>query len=280
MRNHVDHLAHNLLELPDPARGGEAGAGRRSLPFCHQGVKLRLSTSCVSRGLHELRVDAFGCSQIVSSVARFAVAYCPKCKRRHRVLPCDVLPRKQYALPVIEKLTAVYTTGERNLREVAVGIHGDRMLAHSTLHAWTEGMGAFALGRAGGGLQGADPISRLLSETQSRRPELECRIDSTLPVDPRRFKSPGRRERLSAVSSLLAVSNRVTETAAPASLTEWRRRMLTWTGQESLQFPTGILCTRIEQVPPSTGASLDATPAFGVAPRCPPLARSPPGASS
>lgn len=279
MRNHVDHLAHSVLEIPDLARRGEAGAGRYSLPFCAPSVKLRLSRSRVSRGLHRLSKDAFGVLTLVTDQAQFAIARCPNCARRHRVVPCDVLPGKQYSLPVIESLSAAYATGERSLREVAEGIHGDRILAHSTLHAWTEGMGAFALGRAGGGLPGVDPIGRILSETQTRQPELGCWIDLTLPIDSRRFRSEGRRERLSAVSSLLAVSKRATETVAPGALTEWRRRMLTWTGRDSLQFPSGLLYTPIEHVTSDTGASWEATRDSGVAPRCPPLARSPPGAS-
>jgi hypothetical protein len=141
-------------------------------------------------------------------------------------------------------------------------------------------MGAFALDRPAGRLAGADPVGPILAETAARQPWLDAAIDAARSVDERRFRSDGRRERLSATASLLSLAAKATELATPAALTEWRRRMLVWTGRSSLGFPTGTSCTRIEQAPSQSPASSRSETNSGVATRCPPRNKSPPGVSS
>ena len=81
---------------------------------------------------------------------RWRSASCVRCKRRGTVcfpaISCRTRPTR---LDVIEHLAAEYAQGELSLRQVAWGQLGDRTPAHTTLHGWTEGLGAHALGRPG-----------------------------------------------------------------------------------------------------------------------------------
>lgn len=52
-----------------------------------------------------------------------------------------------------------------SLRAVVRDLLGERTPAHTTLHGWTEGLGAHALGLRGAQLGGA-PFSRFLVEPQ------------------------------------------------------------------------------------------------------------------
>lgn len=250
------------------------------MPSGCPGGRMRLSSSTASRGLVVLRSDSAGVLSTFTERVTLALASCSSCRRRVRVLPCDILPGKTYSLQVIEKVTIAYAAGDRTLRDLAWGLPGDRSLSHTTLHAWTEGLGAHALGRPGGGLPGADPSSRLLSETAARRPGLDTTIDTGRFVDERRFRSKGRMERLAAMGSVLSIAAAATGMASPLALTEWRRLALTWTGSDALRFSTGILCTRIDQVGAREAArSTGDAPSQTTTP-CRPRSRSPPGDSS
>ena len=55
----------------------------------------------VGRGLVLLEADQHGVLETVPLDATVAIARCPRCKTRPRVLPCDALPRKTYGLAVI-----------------------------------------------------------------------------------------------------------------------------------------------------------------------------------
>jgi hypothetical protein len=225
-------------------------------------------------------VDSFERSSTSDEQATIALAYCQSCKARLRVLPCDVLPRKTYSLPIIERTTTDYGAGDRSLRKVAWAVPGDRTPSHTTLHAWTEGLGAFALGRPGGSIPGADPSSRVLSESAARRPGLDTTIDLRRYVDERRYRSEARRERLAATASLLSIAAVVSGTASPNAMTEWRLLALSWSGLETLRFPTGIQCTRIEHVDPRERARSSADDPQRAQVPCRPRSRSPPGDSS
>jgi hypothetical protein len=116
-----------------------------------------------------LERDESGELVMIREVATVAIGRCWRCKKRVRVLPCDVLPHKTYSSDVIEHLVAEYAQGNRSLRQVAWEQLGERELAHTTLHGWTEGLGAHALGRPGGDGGGA-PISHLVAIAESRAP--------------------------------------------------------------------------------------------------------------
>jgi len=147
-------------------------------------------------------------------------------KRRTRVLPSAVVARKVHSLALIEHQLARYAGGERSLRQVSWDLLGEKTPAHTSLFGWSEGLGAHALGRAKSGPAPEKPVSRLLSESESRCPSIGPVLVHPAPVDPRRYRSSPRRERLSAMATLLVVAG---SRAAPAPLSEWRRLAFTWT---------------------------------------------------
>lgn len=208
-----------------------------------------------------------------------ALARCSGCKRRFRVLPSDVLARKTYSVAAIEHLVAQYASGERSLRRVAWGALGERTPAHATLHAWSEGLGAHALGLLGGEVEGGSPVSRLLAETQSRVQAIGRLLLDDYAVDPRRYRSPERRERLSANRRILAIAGRATGLSSPFAFVRWRQLALRWSTTCALLFRTGFSCTAIEHRDRPGGGGSRAPPTEGLD-RCPPPTRSPPGASN
>ena len=110
--DHLDRLTRSpelefLLEDVEALAGFEVvrkGADSREAGLC--GQALELSTSRVTRGLVLLELDEFGEFHTVRVEAQIALARCPRCGTRPRVLPYDVLPRKLYALTVIVELSA------------------------------------------------------------------------------------------------------------------------------------------------------------------------------
>jgi len=226
-----------------------------------------------------LERDEYGELVSLEVRATIALACCPRCKRRWRVLPSDALPRKVYSLPLIEHELALYAKGERSLRQVSWELLGTKTPAHTSLFGWSEGLGAHTLGRVKSEAELGLPASRLLAESEARCPEIAPVLRHEAPVDPRRYRSPARRERLSAMATLLLVAVLVTGVPSPDALSEWRRLACTWTRSSVLVFPATISCTRIERMarkqrPTSPLRSHESTDP------CPHPARSPPGASS
>jgi hypothetical protein len=237
-----------------------------------------LSASTVSRGVILLERDDAGELHTVEVEADIALARCPCCGRRPRVLPYDVLPYKRYALAVIAEQVATYAQWSSGLREVAWDLLGERTPSHTTLHGWTEGLGAHALGLPGGEAGGL-PFSRFLAEAQARVAQVGAVLDAPFWVDERRYRSEARRERLAGVARLIAVSGIVTGLPMGEALAQCRCLSLAWSGACALVFPSRFSCTAIEHrrgpdrrsSRPRHRASRD---------RCPTRTRSPPGASS
>ena len=150
-----------------------------------------------------LEPDMSGVLEMVDVVAVVAICRCGRCKARFRVLPSDVLPRKTYGLAVIEHEVSKYARGQLSLRQVAWGQLGKRNPAHTTLHGWTEGLGAHALGRPGGEAGGA-PMSRFVAEAESHVPQTTAAMQVDVQPDPRRYRSEPRRDRLAAVMRTMA----------------------------------------------------------------------------
>jgi hypothetical protein len=196
-----------------------------------------------------LETDAYGEVQTVVVDALVALARCPRCKSRPRILPADVVPWKPYSWPVIEAMVSEYATFCHSLRKVAWSLLGDRTPAHTTLHRWTEGLGAYALGRAIGEVPGVTPVARIRSETKARLPELLVDEEPEVYVPPIRYRSAARRERLVSGRLFLALACRVTETPSPDALSTWQRQLLCWSPLFVISFRSGLLCTSSEHVP-------------------------------
>ena len=247
-------------------------------PCRADGARLVLSRSTVARRLVLLEVDAFDQLLAVSLTIDVAIARCPRCKARVRVLPCDVLPRKVYGLPVIEHAVARYARGDRSLRQVVWSMFGNPTPAHTTLHGWTEGLGAHALGRPGGDA-GGSTISRFVAEAEARIPETAGAMRAHVEVDSRRYRSEARRERLAAIACLLVFIRIVAGVAHPHAAAECRRLATTWSSTSALCFGSRLACTPIEHPARSRSAG-SRKPSSTSRDPCPIHTRSPPGASS
>jgi len=215
---------------------------------------------------------------MVPQVATVAICRCTRCKTRSRVLPCDAVPHKTYGLAVIEHDISEYSRGDRSLRQVAWSQLGDRTPAHTTLHGWTEGLGAHALGRPGGDLGGA-PMSRFVGDAEPRVPEVADVLLADVHPDPRRYRSQPRCDRLSAVIRTMAVATAVAGMRHPHAFAECRRLALVWSHSSVLVFPSGLLCTPFEHRDRSKAAQSRASSPRN-RDRCPTRTRSPPGALS
>lgn len=237
-----------------------------------------LTRSRVGRGLVLLEADEFGVLQTVHQIAMVALAQCTRCKTRTRVLPCDALPYKTYGLAVIEHEVSGYAAGDQSLRQVAWRQLGDRMPAHTTLHGWTEGLGAHALGRPGGRLGGV-PMSRLIAEAEPRVPGVAAAVRAEISPDPRRYRSEGRRDRLAAVILGMALVTIIAGLPHPHAMAECRRLALAWSHVSVLEFASRLRCMAIEHRDRSESPrSRSSSPRSRD--RCPTRTRSPPDASS
>ena len=243
-----------------------------------------LSRTRVGRGLSVLERDTVGELHTVEVDAQIALARCACCARRIRVLPSDVLAYKHYAVSVIAEQAGAYTTRgwEASLRSVAWGLLGERTPSHTTLHGWTEGLGAYGLGLPTGefvGQAGGWPFSRVLAEAAARNGAVGAVWDADVWVDARRYRSEGRRERLAAAARVLALADTVTGLARPAALGRWCGLTVHWTGSFGFRFRSRILCTGIERLDPSDrrASPIRAPPSRR---RCPIRTRSPRGASN
>ena len=117
------------------------------------------------------------------------------CGKRVRMLPSDVLPLKHYGLAIVAELCQAHVVEDQSLRDGVLKKFIGQTPAHATLHAWTEGLGAFALGRQGSTHAGAAPFSAILAETTKRWPLIATEAATTPPINPDRYRSEERRER-------------------------------------------------------------------------------------
>ena len=237
-----------------------------------------LSTARVSRGVVLLERDAAGQWVTEALEADIALARCPRCATRRRVLPCDVLPRKHYSLTVIAEQVASYARGGLSLREVAWNVLGERTVSHTTLHGWTDGLGAHVLGLPGGDA-GELPFSRGLAEAQAHEPAVRAVWEAPDRVHARRYRSEPRRERLAAVARVAALAHTITGQEGPCGWVAGRRLIVGWTGSCAWVFPSRFVHTAIEHRPGSDRRSSRRRHRNGQD-RCPTRTRSPPGASS
>lgn len=229
--------------------------------------------------------DQYGERVATKKTLAIALAACRTCGKRFRVLPSDVLPWKQYGLAVIAELCQAHTADDRSLRAAVWKKFTGQTPAHSTLHAWTEGLGAFVLGRPGSGRPDAVPFSAIISETTKRWPQIAAAATTTAPINPHRYRSEARRERLVAVASVLAISSAFTTATALATQTSapplciWRLAAITFGLMSPFSFQTGFGCTPIEHRASRAAEASGSPPTTGGL-SCPTRTRSPPGATT
>lgn len=224
--------------------------------------------------------DAWGVCTYRKIDATIVLARCRSCDHRPRVLPCDVLPRKTYSVPAIDLPMVAYARGDRGLRRVAWSIPGERTPSHTTIHAWSEGIGAWALGRAAGEVAGAAPCSAVLAETRARFPAVAAACEQTPSINPDRYRSEARRERLSALCVLIAAVLCIAGADRDRPLTFWRQLALGFGLWSAVGFRTGLLHTPIERVVSQTADAGAPVPSTGGSSCTTVRTRSPPGASS
>jgi hypothetical protein len=155
----------------------------------HPPTALELTNSTVDRTAFILEKDDYGIDTVVAGKLKIALVKCPLCKSRYRLLPADILPFKLYTLSVIELAVSLYNRGDLSLRQVAwVQLYGERTPEHTTLHGWTEGLGAWWLGRPVREVAFCVPATRIQAELEIRFsqvkslhsiPVIQCRFGST-----------------------------------------------------------------------------------------------------
>ena len=197
-----------------------------------------------------LEKDDEGIDTVVKLTLVIVLVKCPLCRSRFRLLPADILPYKHYSLPVIELTVSLYNRGDLSLHQVVWDrLYGDHNPQHTTLHAWTEGLGAWWLGRTMGEVVFCVPATRIQAELEIRYPQMGSLHCQSIWVNPRRYRSQGRRERLEAckrfeiVGTLVATENRW-------NFVELNRLIISWGNWFGLGFKTGIGCTAIERIDP------------------------------
>ena len=164
------------------------------------------------------------------------------------MLPSDVLPYKRYSLPVIERAVSLYNRGDLSLRNVVWDeLPGEHDISHTTLHGWTEGLGAYCLGRPTGEVADALPASRVLSELEAHHPEMSSLHETPIRINPTRHRSEGRRERLEACKRFELYCG-VLDVKDDSMFCDLNRLILSWNNSCGFGFRSEIRCTAIEQV--------------------------------
>jgi len=203
---------------------------------------LELTGTTVERTVLILERDQCGTDTVVERKVKIALAKCRVCNCRVRLLPADILPYKRYSLPVIEQAVSLYNRGDLSLRQVAwEQFGGDRTPEHATVHGWTEGLGAYLLGRPVGQAAFSIPAARILAELETRFSQVTSLDLIPVWINPERYRSQGRLERLEACKRFEIIG-----TMIDASLSELNRLTVGWGNSFALGFKTGIYSTAIE----------------------------------
>jgi hypothetical protein len=209
---------------------------------------LELTNATVDRTAFMLEKDDYGIDTVVERKVKIVLARCLICKCRYRVLPADILPYKLYSLPVIELAANLYNQGDLSLRQVAWDqLYGERTPEHTTLHGWTEGLGAWCLGRSIGEVAFSVPGSRILAELETRFSQMQSSHSIPVWINPQRYRSQGRLERLKACKRFDIISTML-DVKTPLKFCELNRLIVRWGNSFGLGFRTGIYHTPIEHI--------------------------------
>ena len=251
------------------------------------GTSLTILKSRVARPVVLLVDDGDGEQVAALLILSIALVRCTACKGRFRLLPSDVLPRKHYGLAVIATTAAAHVEANKSLRAAAWTTHTGQTPAHTTLHAWTEGLGAFVLGRSFGSLPDAHPYQATVAIITARWSVLNTKPLRPPQIDPSRYRSEARGERLLAVANVLALAEAVIGIATldvdlpleQSPLCLWRQLAIGLGVPAPFAFRTGIKCTPFEHVVASDPESPQFLQQTGDS-VCETRSRSPPSASS
>ena len=251
------------------------------------GTSLTILGSRVARPVVLLVDDGDGELVAARLVLSIALARCAACKGRFRLLPSDVLPHKRYGLAMIATTAAAHVEANKSLRTAAWTTHIGRTPAHATLHAWTEGLGAFVLGRSFGCLRDAQPYQAIVAIITSRWSALNTKPPRPPQIDPRRYRSEARGERLLAIANVLALAEAVIDIATldvdlpldQSPLCLWRQLAIGLGACAPFAFRTGFKCTPSEHVVTNDPESPHLLQQTGDS-VCETRSRSPPSASS
>lgn len=209
---------------------------------------LELTNSSVDRTVFILEKDDYGIDTVVERKVRIALVRCPICKGRYRLLPADILPYKRYSLQVIELSVGLYNRGDLSLRQVAwEQLYGERTPEHTTLHGWTEGLGAYCLGRAIGEVAFAVPATRILAELEIRFSQMKLWHSIPVWINLQRYRSQARLERLEACKRF-EIIGKMLDIKNTWKWCELNRLIVSWGNSFGLGFRTGICCTPIEHI--------------------------------
>jgi hypothetical protein len=209
---------------------------------------LELTGTSVERTAFFLERDQYGIDTVVERKVKIVLAKCRVCNCRVRLLPADILPYKRYSLPVIEQAVSLYNRGDLSLRQVAWDqLYGECTPAHTTVHGWTEGLGAYLLGRPVGQAAFSIPAARILAELETRFAQVTSLDSISVWINPEHYRSQGRLERLQACKRFEIIGT-IIDGHNAWNLCGLNRLTVGWGNSFALGFRTGICSTAIEHL--------------------------------
>jgi hypothetical protein len=256
-------------------------------PSCGQRGLLRLMKSQLKRGVVCPNQDGV----LVAATIWVSLVRCDGGEKRHwhRVLPCEIQPRKTYSTPSMELTMANYHDGKNGLRKAIKALPeskrppaGERRVRphYSTLWHWLGGIGEYGRGRDAP--PGVVPFGTVLAETKRHgRPELLKIWSRKRQVPPERYRSEERREGLEYARRVMATAKALfPDETFP--MTAWSSLILGFGFSAGLGWFTTRMETGIQL--PRPGRSEVIFLPSEKAPRreekCPTRMRSPPGGSN
>jgi hypothetical protein len=171
------------------------------------------------------------------------------------VLPCDLLPRKTYSLPVIEKAMQRYLTTDMSLRKSVRGIVAPEQHApgYSSLHRWLGGLGEKILDRNEHIAAAYAPRTSTVLAQTGRMMSIDLPALFLHSEPPRdlagKYRSERRYEQLRAVACLLRLAGDI---VAPGHerLCQWQQRLFERFFVPVWDFPTTFSTTSMQQLRP------------------------------
>ena len=183
---------------------------------------------------------------------RIPLARCQNCGSCLRVLPREILPRKTFSLPVIEKGCRPYTSADPlgpGLRKV-VNRMGKNRPAHSTLHRWLSGLGEKTLDRLPSKGGSFIPTSALIAETaRGVNAGIRRLWQRRFEIPSWKYRSEKRHDQLKACARTLHAASSLFPDS-PFPLTAWNGWLISRFHVAAWTFPAGKGDTPMQLPPP------------------------------